>query len=398
MSHANSKSSSVILSPRAIAFNHGTGAQLMYLLDEYPTATSINYGFYEKGIDDRADFLESSLHHYWPWRLRGRGFIRRISDKTPFAIWHDHQLTSRGKSLLRQMAGKLQANARIIAVVHDNNTARRVNSIVSQLSREYVVILYDLMHLEETSSDSLSDLASCISNASSVFAISGPLRDMARGLHAKCVLPISFYRPRSSVNPKKNKRTDVSREIKIAVIADAKPAAFDELLTAVSEFSSTDSSRGIQIHFIGNPGGMPELCRLRSADVTFHGFVSTVQRDEIGSRCDFAFLAGSTLSAEDCPLVKYSIPSKLGDFAALGLPVIARVASGSAAEIAIREEYQGFVKLATSSQEVISALKMLAGDIDLTNSMSAEAARFADERLYLPNSTTDDIFDRARLP
>lgn len=388
----------IVLSPRAVNFSHGTGAQLEYMLDEYVCPLLINYGFFESGIKDHSEFFESFWHRHWPFELRGRGFLRKINDYLPLAIWRNHHLTRYGRKLLGEQIFGLGNATHCIAVVHDSNCSRRVNDIIDLVKLPYMVILYDLMHLESPIAENFPDLAKCMSGATSVFAISEPLRDAARQLGAKDVKSISFYRPRAAKPQGINEIAMPNSTLRVLVLADAKAAAFEELLSAVSKFRVEQPRTKIEVHFVGNPNSLPNLCARWSVDVRFHGFVSARERDRIGSRCDVAFLAGSTLAPSECPLVKYSIPSKLGDFAALGLPVIARVSTGSAADVYIRTELKDFVYLATSAAEVEQSLERFIND-PLGNSFTRQSAiEFAESCLYLPNETTDALFRSGSVP
>jgi hypothetical protein len=382
---------SFIFSPRAVAFNHGTGAQIIYLLDAYKNLKAINYGFYEKSVTDRAVYLESRWHRVWPWALRGRGFLARINDYLPFAIWRRHRLTNHGKKLLRKEIASLGGLAHVIAIVHDNTCALRINSVIDFLRLPYTIVLYDLMHLETPSPNTFPALAECLHNADCVYAISQPLRDAAIALGASKVEPISFYRPKGSNIGRMSARVKKIGVVRILVVADAKPVAFDELLSAVATLQSESTNLQIQIEFVGNPGTLPMLSESRKVAVTFHGFVPSEQRDNIASGCDVAFLAGSTSPSRDCPLVKYSIPSKIGDFAVFGLPVLARVSDDSAAARFIRDELSGFVKVATSLEEVLKILRELCSDGELVVEMAEAAFAFAEEKLFLPNATTNAL-------
>jgi glycosyltransferase involved in cell wall biosynthesis len=397
MNYVDSKSSAVILSPRAIAFNHGTGAQLMYLLDEYRAVASINYGFYEKGIDDRAGFLESPWHRYWPWALRGRGFIAKANDYLPLAVWRNNRLTKSGRGLLRRMLNA-QSNTHCVAVIHDNTCAKRINSIFDAIELPYKVVLYDFMHLDTPSPSNFPELARCVANAMSVYAISEPLREAALSLGANQVESISFYRPRQVKIGSGTLPSGAGQGFRILVVADAKPDAFDELLFAVTVFRREFPDQRVTVEVVGNAKTLPLLNKRHNVDVRFHGFVSSSRRDEIAAACDIAFLAGSTLSPQDCPLVKYSIPSKLGDYAAFGLPVVARLSARSAAEVFIREEANRFILVATVADEVLQSLRRLINDRNLVSQMRKAALGFADDRLYLPNATTDALMMNGTPP
>jgi hypothetical protein len=381
-----------LLSPRSISFTHGTGVQLNYFLDEYSSLTPVNYGFFEKGVKDEAHYFDSPWHRLWPCKLRGRGFLARINDSLPLATWRNHQLTNHGRKLLKELVDKTGRPSHCVAVVHDENCAIRVNSVIDILRVPYKVILYDLMHLAAPTSKNLPGLSECFVKSESVYAISEPLQDAAQSLGARVVKSISFYRPRVSVERLRKQSRHNDSVIRILVLADAKPLAFAELLTAVSRFNGCEGGKKISIDFVGNAKALPAMCCESDVRVKFHGFVSSSDRDRIASQCDIAFLAGSTYGPTECPLVKYSIPSKIGDFAALGLPVIARLSAGSAAYKQARSEYFRFVRTALSPDGIFDALVSLCQDRESIPEIRSNALRFAEERLYLPNVTTDELF------
>jgi hypothetical protein len=360
-------------------------------MNAYPDTEAVNYWFFEKGIGDRGSFLESPWHRFWPWKMRGRNLLSKTNDFMPFALWRKNQLTHRGRRELRRIASRGKTITHCLAIVHDEFCATRVNSITNALGVPFQVILYDLMHLEAPNAKNFPELAKCLSNANCVFAISQPLRNAAKVLGAKKIESIAFYRPRQSVMGNVSYKRVEKEEFKIAVLADAKAEAFDELLSSVKLLNQEKLAADIQIHFIGDAKGLSSLSDQRQVDVKYHGFVSSAKRDEIMAGCDIAFLAGSILSASSCPLARYSIPSKLGDFAGLGLPVIARVSGDSAAAAFIREEASRFVQLVTGVDETVRTLRSLIGSKEALAEMKSEALRFAEEKLYLPNSVTDSV-------
>jgi hypothetical protein len=313
-----------------------------------------------------------------------------LNDFLPFAVWRSHRLTRTGRRILRRTVAEYPDVSHCIAVIHDNICAMRVNQIVDVLNVPYVVILYDLMHLAAPTPENFPDLAKCVSKAFSVFGISDPLLEAARTLGAKKVERISFYRPRSGVEKSKVTFDSNDSYFRILVLADAKPTAFEELLSAVCSLRDEFPLK-VVIHFVGNSGSLSNLVNGYEVEVVFHGFVSSEERDRIAAECDIAFLAGSTLNSNQCPLVKYSIPSKLGDFAALELPVVARFSKESAAASQITRDYSGFVCLTTSQEEITDILRSFLKDQMVFESKRKGARAFASQSLYLPNATTDKL-------
>jgi hypothetical protein len=386
--------SCLLFSQRSINFVHGTGAQLTYLLREYPRIRPLNYGYRDPGFSDAAVHIESFWHHIWPFQSRGRGFVTRVGDRLPFAIWQGHRLTKRGQSIVKRLTVTHADATHSVVLVHDENCATRFNSMQSQINLPYVVILYDMMHLGQPSPDDLPELGICLSNALATYALSRPLKQVATDLGAKDVRPIGFYRPRRSTFTKLQNELAASDALRILVMADAKKDTFLELISAVKSVSKKQIDQKIEIHFVGNHRNYPSLCYDSGVDIRFYGFVDAELRDSIASSCDIAYLAGSTESPDQCPLAKYSIPSKIGDFAALGLPFIGRVSVGSAAHEMISNEMKGFAYVAVSTTEIKEALILAANNSGLRNEMSRLASEYANTNLYLPNATTDELVFR----
>jgi hypothetical protein len=390
----------LLFSQRSVNYQHGTGAQLSYFLKQYPAEGVFNYGYRDPGYCDDAFHLESFWHHLWPFRNRGRGLLRRYSDQLPFSIWRNHRLTSRGRNSIDKVLKTITEPSHSVALIHDETCATRFNSIRSLLGLPYLVVLYDLMHLEEPCPKVFPELSACLADAVATYVISSPLRYAALELGSKNVKPISFYRPRCFTAYNNRDRSSKTNDFRILVMADAKDDSFVELLNAVEGLNQVDIGRKIKIHFVGNPRYLPSLCEGRDVEVIFYGFVTSSVRDRIVASCDIAYLAGSTKSSSECPLAKYSIPSKIGDFVAFGLPFIGRVSPDSAAYQQLNEDMSDFSFVATSCSEVWEAILLAARNPELCLKMSRSATLYADRNLYLPNPTTEELafyFDRERL-
>jgi hypothetical protein len=383
--------SSLLFSQRSVSFVHGTGAQIHYLLCEYPSVRPLNYGYRDPGYVDQAVHIEAFWHRIWPFRSRGRGLLDRISGHLPYAVWRDHHLTRYGVRKVKNLLSAYADASHCIVFIHDENCATRFNSIRSLITLPYIIVLYDLMHLEKPIPDNLPAVSDCVSNALATYAISEPLRQAAKDLGAMDVRPIGFYRPKNDSVSWAINKSSTSGVLRILVMADAKRETFLELISAVKCVSEKEIDQKIEIHFVGNYRDFPSLCADSGVDIRFYGFVDTESRDRIASSCDIAYLAGSTEPPDQCPLAKYSIPSKIGDFAALGLPFIGRVSVGSAAHDMISSEMKGFAYVAISKTEVKEALILAANNSSLRNEMSRLASEYANTNLYLPNATTDEL-------
>ena len=383
-----------VFSPRAVSWHHGTGVQLRYLMDLYPDKyLAFNYAFFEKGVGDPAISLESLHIRYWPFKMRGRGFISRCNRFMPLRHWSDDELTDRGAIFLQSKLPSLALDSLSVVVVHDERCARRFNSIYHHLRIPYALVLYDWMHVHGACREAFPHLTKCLEGAEQIYAISPALQRLARQLvgpsNGRPVDRIGFYRPRPDPQSLRCNTLERPGELKIFILADAKEGPFRELVQALQQLIGDYQSRAASVHFVGNARQLVDLPECQSSQrlrFHFHGVVSAYDRDRIAARCDLAFLAGPAADPIVCPLSKYSLPSKLGDFAVLGLPVIARIASGSAADEVIRDEMSEFVIPVLNHSEIGQVLdRVLTSKISLMN-MRKAALRFAESHVLLPEA------------
>lgn len=384
----------VIFSPRAVSWSHGTGVQLRYFMELFPgKCVAFNYAFVEKGIEDPAISLESLLNRYWPFKMRGRRFISRCNRFIPLRLWSDDELTDRGAALLRSKLPPERKDNFTVVVVHDERSAKRFNSINQHAQIPYALILYDWMHVLGGCREAFPNLTKCLKGADQIYAISPALQRLANQLvgpsNGCAVDRIGFYRPRPDPQPVRCNTLERPGELKIFILADAKEGPFRELVQVLQQLIGDYQSRATSVHFVGNAKQLVDLPECQSSNrlrFHFHGVVSAYDRDRIASGCDVAFLAGPASDPNVCPLAKYSLPSKLGDFAAVGLPVIARVAYGSAAHEAIREEMSEFVIPVLNRDELSEIIdRVLAGNASLEK-MRQAAFLYANAQVLLPEA------------
>jgi hypothetical protein len=383
----------VIFSPRAVCARHGTGVQLGHLIESNVVAIkAINYLFPERGVGDVAEVLESRVVKHWPFKVFGRSSLYRYDSFIPFPYWHQDQLTSRGRTALLKLINEDAFDVPAISIVHDERCAKRMNSIHKEIGIKWDLILYDWMHLDTPSREAFPELTKCVNSANRIFAISPALQRLATIVldsgKSTQINRIGFYRP---ISEQLAYRHDwqFADEVKILVLADAKEGPFVELLRVLNEIVRERVERRFHIHFVGNPKHLDKLPEAHVIDrvrISFHGVVKSEHRDKIASSCHLAFLAGPADDPNKCPLSKYSLPSKIGDFAATGLPVIARVGRRSAAAEVINTELRGFVLAATSIQEINESLTKVLDDRNCLKGMSDSALAFAEYNVLLPNA------------
>lgn len=288
-------------------------------------------------------------------------------------------LSRRGRRMLGRVISD-SGSDNYLAIVHDEASSLRFLSIVESQPLPYSLILYDLTNaaLRE------SAYARLLNNAEVVFAISKPLEQVAKSLGAKQVQRIGFFRPPLAINGFAGNHDP--NHVEILVLSYADPACVAELLNSLQGLIDSLQVETISVHFVGRHkfnDSLPGSERLR---LIRHGIVSPGVRDEIAAGCDLAFLAGPCEDIADNPFSKYSLPSKLGDFLAAGLPTIARVAAGSAAQQTIVEYLSPFVQVATSEPELRLRLAGLLADLAGRQELSQMAFNYALNNVILPNA------------
>lgn len=375
----------LLLTPRAVNSRHGTGVQIRYFQQFFPDSfLTINFGGKEFGVEDHSELLESRIASCWPFRYRGRQLWSALCERFRIGFWSKHQLNEKGKDHLCQLTKEVQCGG-MIGIVSDEISAKRFFSLQQSLNLPFSVILYDWVPRNGEEDDSNSYFAKCIRLASHVYAISKPLEIAAKALGAGHVSRIGFYRPKPNLSHGFAKQ-ETSTVFKIFVLSHAQPVLIAELIEAVKSLASSGNHREIEIHIVGafdkeQLSLVPSKCA-----VVYHGMVSSDKRDEIGQGCDIAYLAGPAKEIDRCPFAKYSVPSKLGDFAALGLPVLARLSEQSAAHQFISEELSGFAIVSLRQTETATLLESLLSDHSLLKQMALEALAYSRRSVVLPNA------------
>lgn len=367
-------------SPRAVNYTHGTGVQISYITEQFPTNfTALNFGHHEHGVIDAAYHLENSLVGLWPFKLKGRRSWIRGCENLGISYWRKEKLAPKGQKVFCSLV-ETQGLSSYLAVLHDEFSARRFDSILKCKPLRYSIILYDFTDLKQFGC-TYSDL---IANASSVFVISQPLADVAQKLGASRVERIGFFRPPTmcrEVSPPKP-----GNHLNILVLAYAAPQAVQELYAALRKIATSSPQITATIHLVGNHPPYDESEKCTAINTNRYGVVSSAERDRIASMCDVAYLAGPCEPIDKCPFARYSLPSKLGDFLAVGLPTIARVAPGSAAELTIIEDLSPFVRAATSEVELFHLMDQYIRTPGERSHCRSLASKYAEQYVNLPGA------------
>ncbi len=375
-----------IFSPRNVCGTHGTGVQIGNFVDAFkPDVRAFNFGAPEPHRNDKAYRLESKIASDWPLKRFGRRFWFKLCERYGISFWREDALSRRGVEAIKHIGFEI-ADDRIIVVLATESDARRWNAIQEVIGLPFDVILYDLVVSRPPTSLTTPHLAEAICDADQVFAISDAIASAISGCGRLRTRRIGFYRqpPMYYDTMKQEFESKSLMPLSVLVLANAHPLAVSDLLETAGRLN--EFSCRIDVHLVGdirwsiiNEARKPQW--LHS-----HGRVSDVRRDEIASRCHIAYLAGPCDSPIICPYSRYSIPSKISDFIAFGLPIIARVAEGSAVTSLLRGDLSLIARVAHHRSSLLEHFEMLLREPGEIARMRSFAIEYARKTVILPNA------------
>jgi glycosyltransferase involved in cell wall biosynthesis len=136
-----------------------------------------------------------------------------------------------------------------------------------------------------------------------------------------------------------------------------------------------DRIKGVELHYAG--GFAEHLPSSLVKDVHNHGYLEPARCEQLLRNCHLAYLPVS-LSARFGP---YSVPSRLADYLACGLPTITCTSPGTGIFAFIQMLPSGIASNVTERDELIKAITALATDPMRWKRASADAANYAERAL-----------------
>jgi hypothetical protein len=234
--------------------------------------------------------------------------------------WRDDKPGSKVVSILESLK---EETSSIYLAPLDASDARRMTEIVRVLGRPFVLHLWDFL-------DNANDPTTrrLIENAARVFCLNDHiLRDVAAIRGDASIL--TFRRAAA----KSTARRPDSEEISVALSGEVGPyvSGLKCLITAIRKLRGNSvNCRMVYVgpskRDLGRGGITPQ------DPVSVSGFIrSPEQRDHILSGCTAGFIPGPLSSPGENTRSKYSIPSRILDFMAIGLPIVGTLHPDSAA-------------------------------------------------------------------
>lgn len=301
--------------------------------------------------DRRSIRLGNALVGKWPHyaaKVREVPGLRRWAEP----IWTGNVLNER---LCRELVAKYQdrASALYVAPVDDVD-AGRMRFLVKLFDRPFVLHLWDSLERPLLQSE---DQRWLIQHAHQVLTLSRPLQMEVRTLRPD-VSELLFVR-----EPTMNRARApaLGEPLRVALIGFL--PAYRTGLHLLHEAYGVMEAAGLRVklHFVGSKRALRRLNEpaiTRNMQASGH-LESDAARDAALARCHVAFLPGPLEAPERDMRSRYSIPSRVLDFMAVGLPVVGAVHPQSATAQFCEEYGIGEHVLCGNSQQIVAALTAL---------------------------------------
>ena len=360
-----------ILSEFCLAGSHGSGAQMLRIIDH----ARLDY-FHVYWSQRPFGLSEPTRHsHLFEdplfWRpLRFNRAMAKLHAAVGLRGWH-------GNTLNAPLFDRLIPPARLgCDVIHafatSEESAARCLSLISHFDKPFVLHVMDVQHENGLDPTTMPGFAELIRRASSVLTINDAIAAEVRRFPVRQVEVVPFGQtvddlPPRAVSPADAPRVFITGAIHhggLDMLTQAWPgvlAAFPraELVYTGTQFHKFPST--LQPH-VRNLGFVEPSRYLETLRTSYIGYVpGPVELNCYG---------------------RFSIPSRVADFFMAGLPVVACVAPDSAAEQFLRPLLPaGFVQIPRDADELIAQFATWLGDEPRRAAAGAAARRYAETHL-----------------
>ena len=341
-----------ILSEYCLAGSHGSGAQMLRIIDHahldyFHLYWSLQpFGPSEPG---RRSFLFEDPLFWRPVRLSRA--MTKLHAALGLRGWRDNTLNV---PLFKRLVPAAQLHCDVLyAFATSEGSARRCLSLIDHLKKPFVAHLMDVQHADGLDPAIHPAFAELFRRASSVLVINAAIEKEVRRFPVREVEIVPFGQTIYDLPP----RTDVSDDARQVFITGAIHRHGLDLLAqawprVLALFPGTELVYTGK-HFDAVPAALrPHVRNL--------GFVAPAQYFETLRRSHIGYVPGPV--ELDC-YGRFSIPSRMADFYMAGLPVIANVATDSAAELFLRPLLgEKFVQIPHTAEELVSQFQTWLGD------------------------------------
>ncbi len=298
------------------------GVQTKHYLDAFGDWRHLYWREFDSGIgrDTRSVRIERFVVARWPFWVEKMGRLPGL-DTVASTLWNSNRLKEQaGRELIATY--RETASALYFAPV-DAADAERMRHIAELLRRPFVLHLWDSLGTPLLESPHHRWL---IEHAHQVLALSKPLLHEARELRPD-VGELLFVREKTGSRAK----APDAGPLRVALIGFM-PAYRTGLHLLYAAFQKMRAAGvAIELHFVGARRALDRLGEDITKEMIHTGYLPSHEaRDAALASCHVAFLPGPLESPAEDFRSRYSIPSRVLDFMAVGLPVVGTVHPESA--------------------------------------------------------------------
>lgn len=303
------------LSPRS-----AIGVQTMFLMEDFPQAKHIFWsGFEVRSMDSRSAQMESMLFARLAFFKKESSLNKHLSE-IGFSWWIQDKPS---KAAITWLVRRYKDTVSTVYLAPlDGKDARRMQALVLALGRPFVLHLWDLLDLRQNEFEAMSWL---IEHAEHIFCLSEAISEHINRENTSILCftrkpSIDFAQPPSAGEP-----------LRLVLIGDC--GSYRDGLVILNDALKLVQARGHQINltYIGRQKALDGWGSQIQHPIEVTGFVlSNDDRDRLLAKAHIGILPGPFPPPEDNTRSRFSIPSRILDFLAVGLPVAGPVHSRSA--------------------------------------------------------------------
>lgn len=290
------------------------GVQTKHLLKHFPAYLHL---YWREGALDpvfaRSQRIENALFARFSF-LRNSAASRLLN----VSQWRGDAPSSRLAASLRRLRPQIFS---IYLAPLEAGDARRMKAIVEILQAPFAVHLWDF--LDNEANDPATDWL--ILHATRTFCLNRNILERVQTLRRDASI-LTFKRDAA-----KFVAAPPGKDMKIAIMGDI-GSYIEGVISLIHAVETLRAAGGtFRIVYFGAPKTLRRFGFEVHDFITATGFIrSADEKDRLLSTCAVGFISGPTAEPDADARSKYSIPSRILDFLAIGLPVVGTIHKGSA--------------------------------------------------------------------
>jgi len=359
----------LFLTPMSLSSQSAIGVQTKLMLEHFPDWRHLYWDARDFGASDpRSTSADSFLFtHFTVLKHEPPTIAGRALSAVGLTWWNRNELRERYVRRVVGCYGSL-VNAAYAAPCSLRDSTR-MRSILAALKKPFVLHLWDLLDKHQAGSEAFQWL---LKSATKVFCVSEPLVDLLSPFRPDATI-LRFHR-----NPTSHLAAPPSTgPLRIALIGNCR--RYPEGLSLLREAVFLLKQNGVdsEVVYIGTRKNVNTWSSSLSKEVATTGFLASDDlRDEALAKCHVGFLPGPLEDPGKCMLSRFSIPSRVLDYMATRLPIIAAVHPSSATAMFLESIGLTDCILEPSAQRLARQLTSLSATEDWRHYSAMSGAAF----------------------